>query len=65
MCVACAWHVQALETLLPMPTHRDGGCWWASQFINTMEASLHFRGKTLYYPGALRVAGGFRDGDSK
>ena len=60
-----AYHREALETLLPMPTHRDGGCWWASQFINTMEASLHFRGRTMYYPGALRVAGGFKAGDSK
>jgi len=50
-----AYHREALETLLPMPTHRDATCWWASQFMNTIEVSLYYRGRTMYYPGSLRV----------
>jgi hypothetical protein len=26
-----AYHREALETLLPMTTHRDHDCWWAGQ----------------------------------
>jgi len=51
-----AYHREALETLLPMPTHRDDeGCWWASQFIGSLETTVHYRGRYLYYPGDLRI----------
>lgn len=62
-----AYHREALEVLFPMPTHRDRGCWWASQYAQTMEANVYFRGHILYFPGALRVlpgepGGNFRRG---
>ena len=50
-----AYHREALETLLPMPTHRDRDCWWAGQFSQTLELSLLLRGGLQFHPGALRV----------
>ena len=50
-----AYHREALETLLPMPTHRDASCFWASQWSTNVELSLLYRGHWLYYPGAIRV----------
>jgi len=50
-----AYHREALETLLPMPTHRDTTCWWASQWVQTLEVSLYYRGFMRYYTGALRL----------
>ena len=44
-----AYHREALETLLPMPTHRDAHCWWAGQFSQTLELSLYSR---LHQPRA-------------
>ena len=52
-----AYHREALETLLPMPTHRDRDCWWASQWGSNAEINLFYRGHWLYYPGELRVRG--------
>lgn len=40
-----AYHREALETLFPLPTHRDDeGCWWASQWAQSIEGSVYYRG---------------------
>ena len=48
-------HREAIETLFPMPTHRDKACWWAGQHSQMVETALLFRGHYLFYPGSLRV----------
>ena len=55
-----AWHREGVETLWPMMMARDRGpynlsCWWASQWAQTVEISIHFRNHMLYYPGELQV----------
>ena len=43
--------------------HR-GGYRWASQFLQTIEAGLHFPGHYLFFPGSLRIVDRVRGGRS-
>ncbi|CAE8725573.1 unnamed protein product [Polarella glacialis] len=42
-----AFHAEVIETLWPLDTRWDKECWWTSQYRQTAEASLRFRGHVL------------------
>merc|ERR1712100_221007 len=42
-----AYHNEALDDLFPLDTSLDAACWWTSQFMQSLDAALRFRGHVL------------------